>query len=85
MKRVVCAVFDSAVQAFGQPIFAPAVGAVVRSFSDEVNRSALDNPMFGHPDDYELFYLGLFDEESGLFSEGESVRSLSRGKDVKRG
>ena len=46
MKRAVCAVFDSAVNLYGQPIFVPSVGAALRSFIDEVNNreSAMCSP-----------------------------------------
>lgn len=87
-RVVVVSVRDSAVSAFSRPFFVPSVGAAVRSFTDEVNRSAPDNPMFAHPDDYELWYLADFDEESGLFllDELESgKRVLVRGKDVRHG
>lgn len=84
-KRCVLAVFDSAIQAFGQPIFVPAIGAGVRSFSDETNRSAPDNQFFAHPEDFELRYLADFDDETGLFTApAEGARVLARGKDVKQ-
>lgn len=84
-KRCVLAVFDSAVQAFGQPIFVPAIGAGIRSFSDEVNRAAPDNQFANHPDDFQLHYIADFDDESGSFTTPEGgSRVLSRGKDVKQ-
>lgn len=77
----VCAVKDSAVQAFNRPFFVPTVAAAARSFTDEVNRASEDNVMYRHPDDYELWCLGTFDDESGVFSGGEA-RPVSRAKDV---
>ncbi|WNK13019.1 MAG: nonstructural protein [Microvirus sp.] len=84
-KRVVCAVMDSAVLAFGQPIVAVSVGVVVRSFADEVNRVAVDNALSQHPEDYTLHFLAEFDDEFGSFSLPEGgQRVLARGKDVKQ-
>lgn len=83
-KVCVVAVFDSAVQAFGRPIFVPAIGAGIRSFSDEVNRKAEGNGLYDHPEDFSLWYLGLFDEDSGTFIDTEGKRSLLRGQDVER-
>lgn len=83
MKRYVCAVFDSAVQSYGQPFFVPHIGQAVRSFGDEVNRQAADNSLHRHSDDYHLSYLAVYDDETGTFSEQE-VRVLARGKDVKQ-
>ena len=37
-----------------------------------------------HPDDYELWCLGTFDDESGLFASGD-LRAVARAKDVKQG
>lgn len=81
-KLCVVGVFDSAVQAFGRPIFCPAIGAAVRSFTDEVNRAAPDNQMHQHPDDFVLWELAQFDEENGVFLQLDK-RILARGKDVK--
>lgn len=86
VKRYVCAVFDSAVMAFGQPFFVPALGAAIRSFTDEVNRKAPDNSLSAHPEDYVLNALGTFDDEMGVFEVSEdSRRVLCRGKDVVNG
>lgn len=68
MVRQVMSVFDRASMVFGTPFFVVAVGAGTRSFRDEVNRKADDNSIYQHPEDYELFHLGSFDDETGLFS-----------------
>lgn len=76
---IVCAVRDSAVNAFSRPFFVPAVGAAVRAFGDEVSR--VDSDMHKHPEDFELYELGTFDEESGVLVSCPTLRSVSRGKD----
>jgi len=82
-KLVVCAVMDRAVQTFNRPFYVPHVGAATRSFMDEVNRNAPDNPMNAHPEDFELYRLALFDEETGTF-EDQAPTLLTRAKDVKQ-
>lgn len=84
--KAVVAVFDSAVQAYAPPMCVPSTGLAVRSFTDEVNRADVNNPLHGHPEDFELRHLANFDEDSGVFSRLESglVEVLVRGKDVKR-
>lgn len=67
MKYVVCAVYDNAAACFGRPIFTSAVGAAVRSLTDEVNRKAQDNQMHAHAKDFSLFELGTFDDSNGRF------------------
>lgn len=86
MKRAVCAVFDSAIASYGQPFFVPHVGAALRSFVDEVNRKAQDNQLNAHPEDFVLFHLAYFDDETGEFMSTErGVVALARGKDVVQG
>ena len=78
---VVVSVFDGAAQAFGRPIFVPSKGVAMRSFSDEINRAAPDNQMYQHPEDFELYELCEFDEESGEFTPS-TCKVLMRGKEV---
>lgn len=60
------AVFDRAVEAYGQPFFVKTVGEAVRSFIDEVNR---DGSTFKkHPADYNLYLVGEFDDSTGAVS-----------------
>lgn len=79
MKTIVCAVRDRAVDAFGQPFFVVAVGQAVRSFKDEVNNagSAIGN----HPDDYDLYHIGDYDDASGSIV-GISPVMLAVGKSL---
>lgn len=37
----------------------------IRSFADEVNRNAEDNPYNKHPEDYALYALGTFNDQTG--------------------
>lgn len=80
-KLIVLAVRDSAVRAFNRPFYAPTLEAGIRSFYDECKRQADDNPMWKHPDDFELWQLGVFDDESGVF-EDQSPRLVARAKDT---
>ena len=84
--KPVMAVFDSAVGAFMSPFVVPAVGAAMRGFADEVNKSGPDaGPVSQHPEDFELHELALFDEENGRFLQAENhPRLVSRGKDAVR-
>lgn len=67
MNYVVLSVYDRAAATYGRPLFAAAVGAAMRSFQDEVNRPAEDNPMYKHPGDFDLVELGTFDDQTGKF------------------
>lgn len=78
---VVCAVRDRALDAFMQPLFVPAIGLAVRSFSDEVNRG--ESPMCAHPEDYDLYHIGQYDDSRGQLMASDP-RQIAIGKDVKR-
>ena len=83
MKLVLCSVKDRAADAYGRPMFVPSVGVAIRSFSDEVNRQDADNQLFNHPDDFDLYEFGEFDDNSGQFALHEQPKLLSLGKQVK--
>lgn len=80
-KHVVISVRDSAIQAFGPLMLVPAVGAGIRMFTDEVNKSGTNLNV--HPSDYELYQVGVYEDETGQIDQsGDYFRSLARGKDV---
>ena len=82
-KLFVCAVHDSALQAFGQPIFVPSIGVALRSFTDEVNRVDDKNQLNTHPSDFILHQLAEYDDTTGTFIHVEP-RILARAADVLR-
>lgn len=68
MKYTVVSVRDTAANAYGRPIFTNSLGQAIRSFQDELNREAQDNVMFHHPEDFNLYHLAEFDEDTGQFT-----------------
>nr|QJB18842.1 MAG: nonstructural protein [Microvirus sp.] len=83
MKLNLCSVKDRAADAYGRPMFVPSTGVAIRSFSDEVNRNDADNQLFHHPDDFDLYEFGIFDDNSGTFEIYDQPKLLSLGKQVK--
>lgn len=83
MRLIMCAVRDRAADAYARPMFVPSVGIAIRSFSDEVNRKAEDNQMYNHADDFDLFELGEYDDETAKFIILDSPKQLAIGKQVK--
>lgn len=79
----ICTVKDRAADAFGRPMFVPSTGVAIRSFSDEINRNNADNQLYNHPDDFDLYELGQFDDNTGIFTLHEQPKLLSLGKQVK--
>ena len=83
MKLTLCTVKDRAADAYGRPMFVPSTGIAIRSFSDEINRVDPENQMYNHADDFDLYELGQFDDNTGLFSLHEQPKLLTLGKQVK--
>ena len=83
MELLVCAVRDGAVGAFMRPFYLASEGQAIRSFQDEVNRDDKDNMMFHHPEDFELFMLGHFDDTDGSFDLLKSPKSLALARQLK--
>lgn len=78
-KLYVVSVFDRSMQAYMRPAFVAHPALAVRSFTDEINREAPahENPLYSHPEDFDLMQLAVFDEETGAFAP--DVCSLARG------
>lgn len=67
MKYVVCSVLDLTGQQYGRPFTVVSDGSAIRSFSDEINHASDSSLLYKHPDDFQLFKLGTFDDSSALF------------------
>ena len=83
MKLVLCSVKDRAADAYARPMFVPSTGVAIRSFSDEINRAEAENQLYNHPDDFDLYEFGEFDDNTGQFTLHEQPKLLSLGKQVK--
>lgn len=71
---------DRAVDCFGTPFFVKHPAEAVRSFSDEVNREG--STLAAHPDDYDIYMVGEFDDQTGAVRPSVDVDLLARGKDL---
>jgi hypothetical protein len=82
MKMVIVSIKDTAADAFGRPAYVATEGVAIRQFQDEVNRANDDNQLYKHPQDFHLYYLGLFDDVTGKFELLESPKLITRANDV---
>ena len=82
MKMVSVSIKDTAADAFGRPAFVATEGVALRQFQDEVNRASDDNQLYKHPQDFHLYYIGLFDDTTGKFDLLESPKLITRANDV---
>lgn len=84
MKYQIVSVKDRAVDAYGRPIFTFTTGQAIRSFQDEINRADQNNEMHKHPEDYDLYLIGTFDDQTAeLISQVPT--QLAIGKQLKQG
>lgn len=81
--HIVVSVHDTALDAFSRPFYTPTIGAAIRSFQDEVNRDSPDNPLNKHPEDFNLFQLGTWDDNNGKHENLETPKQISIGKQAK--
>ena len=82
MNLFVVAVKDRAAEVFNRPFFVPHRNVAVRDFTDEVNRNSAENALNRHPDDFDLYLLGHFDDSTGAFTREGAPTVLVRAKDV---
>lgn len=64
---------DTAVESFLVPMFFPSEGAARRAFGDEVNRVAPDNNLNKHPEHFQLYDAGIYDDATGIISSSVPV------------
>ncbi len=70
MKLVIVSIYDKATSAYMRPFFAQSLGQATRMFTDETNRK--DGSDIGnHPEDYALFHIGNFHDNSGQLEDIE--------------
>lgn len=82
MIQKVFGVRDAKALAFLQPFFSVSVGAAVRAFSDAVNED-VKSPLGKHPEDYVLYELASFDDNTGEFVCTNPIKMLGCGSDFK--
>lgn len=67
MRTPLFSVLDDKLGKFNSPMAFPSQGLAHRTFTDEVNREAADNPMHRYPGDFSLWKVGEFDPDTGCF------------------
>lgn len=68
---------DLKASAFATPFFLSTDAVAIRTFSDAIADKS--HPMAAHPEDYQLFYLGEFEDQSGAFERAQSPVFLCDG------
>lgn len=82
MMQIIVSVKDTAAQAFGRPVFVPSAAVAIRSIKDEINRKDSTDDLAKHPDDFELYQLGTYDDSTGII-DSTMPELIVRAKDLK--
>lgn len=86
MELQIIATRDIVANVYSIPMFVPTIGGAVRAFSDECSREDPKNALWQHPEDYELWHLGEWDDNAGtiLLYEGKDRKQLATGANFRR-
>ena len=82
MKYIVLSVRDVKAGVFSQPFYAPTLQHGIRSFLDAASRDADDNMMRKHPEDFQLYHLGSFDDCVGGFESIGTPQLVSSASEI---
>lgn len=70
MQFEIVAVRDIKTNSFSQPQFVPHQGQAIRAFGDQcMDIDNKQNLMAHHPEDFELYYLGQYNDTTGKFEQ----------------
>lgn len=75
MRHKAFAVRDSKLGVFRPPFWTPHTGQALRSLQEAVNDH--NTEVAKYPDDFQLFEVGEFDDETGLLYPHESPRQIA--------
>lgn len=67
MIYIILSVRDTKAGSFAQPFYAPTLVHGIRSFLDAAAAEHPDNMMRKHPEDFELYHLGSFNDQDASF------------------
>lgn len=79
MTAKIYAVKDLAIEAFGNPIFVRHQGQAIRGFQDECKNP--ESMMNRHPGDYELYYIGEYDDTTATITPATNIERVARASD----
>lgn len=86
MKYKIVTIRDRAADLFGQPSFVNNLGGAIRQFGDEIKKPSTPerpNSLYDHPEDFDFYLLGEYDDETGVFTNEERPKQIAVGKDYK--
>lgn len=83
MKLNIYSIFDDTAKAYMQPFFLHNHSLAVRAFTDQVNSENNNSPLALHPEQFTLYHVGEFDDQTGNLELREH-QSLGKGISYKK-
>lgn len=77
----IVAIRDRHAAVFSQPMYFATEGAAIRAFQDALNDT--QSQMHKHPDDYDMYLLGEWNDTDGKFKNAELPTIIARGGQLK--
>lgn len=82
MIYLLASIHDRSIDAF-QPVgCVRAKGEAIRYFQDQINDEQRGGPLYKHPDDFDLYIVGTFDDATGTIT-GTKAEKIADGKQLK--
>lgn len=75
-------VYDSKVEAYMQPQFYRSKGEALRAYESAVNSK--DTQFNTHPEDFTLFYIGEYDDQTATLTQPKTPESLGVALEYKK-
>lgn len=80
--KPVFAIKDRAIDGYGDPFSQPSTQHALRWFRDQVNSDPAGSGIAAHPDDYDLYSVGTYDQDTGQLTAVFPPQLAGRGKDL---
>ena len=75
MKKRIYSLYDRKIQAFMDPMTATHEGTILRSLSYALDDQANQSDIARSPEDFDLYFLGTMDQETGILMPPEKGQS----------
>lgn len=82
MIYLLASIHDRSVDAFQPIACVRAKGEAIRHFQDAVNNDQQPGPLYKHPDDFDLYIIGTFDDTDGSIKP-QKPEKIADGKQLK--
>lgn len=67
MKLHILVIRDIVANVYGQPNFVASIGGAIRGFGDQINNPQKPDVISQHPEHFEMYKLGMYDDETAKF------------------